>query len=76
MGGRGKKRIGRIPKKRQQKKINKPGHPKRKPKGVVESLSDVKNVVSSLSAGWSDQSEGDEARFIKLKQGSGEAQSL
>lgn len=79
MGRRSTKRIGRIPKysekKRQQKKINKVGRPKRKPKGAVTSLDDVKNVVSSLNVDWSEQSEGDEARFVKL-QTSAQAQSI
>ena len=55
--------------KRQQKKLNKPGRPKRKQKGVVSSLLDVKSVVSSFND-WSDQSEDNEARFVKLNHGS------
>ena len=42
------------------------GRPKRKPKGAATSLDDVKNVVLSLNVDWSEQSEGDEARFVKL----------
>ena len=79
MGGRSKKRIGRIPKysekKRQQKKINKIGRPKRKPKGAITSLYEIKDVVSSLGVDWSEQSEGDEARFVKLST-FGQSQSI
>ena len=79
MGGRSKKRIGQIPKysekKRQQKKINKIGRPKRKPKGAITSLYEIKDVVSSLDVDWSEQSEGDEARFVKLST-FGQSQSI
>ena len=68
------KRIGRLPKyyemKRQQKKLNKPGWPKRKQKGVVSSLLDVKSVIISSFNDWSDQSEDNETCFVKPDHGS------
>ena len=55
-------------------KEDKVGRPKQKPKGAVTSLY-IKKVVSSLDVDWSEQSEGDEARFVKLRI-SGQAQPI
>lgn len=44
-------------------------------KGAIMSLYEIKNFVLSLGVDWSEQSEGDEACFVKLST-SGQSQSI